>query len=231
MTIRQIDVSHYRAPFKDALFLSGFGAAPALSLRKSGRVPVVPLSTKTTKEGKTMTTTAAATTAPTTVTITNEAGYREFDPRSLEAMFQALQAFSIVVEGNDETVSIHPIQANDPREWAPSWISRKLGEGKAIAAGGALNIDQWPVTMFTSTETTPHALFAIANTDDAKKAAAPAGGTMSAVLFTPQAAASLPAPVRPAQASSWSTTKILVVGAAVAGGIGLLAMAAKKKRG
>lgn len=266
MTIRQIDVSHYRAPFKDALFLSGLGALPSL---RSSALPAPPMltgravqagtqtasqslvkqrliSALTNKEtaGKTMATsaTSAALTTPDTVTVTvaNQVGYREFRPEALEPMFKALQNFVIRVEGNDEVISIHPMTANDPREWAPSWISRKLGEGKAIVAGIQGNIDTYPATMFTTlTETVPHLLFTVPNTDLAKSEAAPGGGTMSAVLFTPQnvatsvpsASASNAPSASVSEASSWSTTKILVVGAAVVGGVGLLAMVAKKKRG
>lgn len=247
--IHLYDISHFRAPFKNVVSLSGLGSDVRLSVNPAGSKLTKLTNLKSglrqaqTKEkliaaltgataGKTTMNTATTTAVPDTVTVTvaNEVGYREFRPEAVAPIGQALAAYVVVVEGNDDAVSIHPIAAGDPRESALSWVNRKLNEGKAIVAGVYGNIDAFPATMLSMTETSKHILYAIPNTNEAKSEAAPSGGTLSAVLFTPATSAGNGvSPVVAKASTSWSLGKIALVGGAAVLGVGLLAAIAKKR--
>lgn len=239
------DISHFRAPFKDAPYLgmggvgamNGFGAVNisprtiskqmalknASSLRTSQ--PQLVRGSFDTAAVSSVSNPAAAAETPVYVTASN-GSYKEFRPEAAKPILEALVAFVIVMEGNDDAISLHVAQPNDVRESAVGWVNRKLIEGKAVVAGSMAGIDSFPLTLFTATEATPHILYAVANSDAVIADAAPADGKVSALLVRPSTdGASIVA-----NKAGMSPAKKIAIAVGVVAAVAGLAYVAKKRK-
>ncbi len=100
--IRHMDISHFRAPYKNSMM--GFGDVP-LSPVESAVVDV------------------------------DASGTRILKPAVSNVIMNSLGAFSVIVQGGDDAVSLAVAIPNDPREKADAWVHRKNAEGNVVYMG------------------------------------------------------------------------------------------------
>ncbi|MDD1678140.1 MAG: hypothetical protein LUO93_03015 [Methanomicrobiales archaeon] len=117
MRIQHMDVSHFRAPYKNGMM--GFGADPVVT--PGAPLPITPAPSQATPEGA--------------LVDVDAGGVRIFKPTVASAILSALSGAVIIVQGGDDSVSLVPATAGDPRETGAAWAKRKLSEGKVVLAG------------------------------------------------------------------------------------------------
>jgi hypothetical protein len=120
------DVSHYRAPYKNAYF-AGFGAEAAATPAEPlpGSAPAAPI--------------------PDVQAIAVDVGpdgVRVFKPQVAATIQLLLGQSSVVLIGgaDSDDVRFEPAVPMDIRENALSWVKRKLGEGKSVLAGSTAGL-------------------------------------------------------------------------------------------
>jgi len=117
------DVSHYRAPYKNAYF-AGFGAEAA-----TPATPAVPPA-------------APIPDAQSVAVDIGPDGVRVFKPQVAATIQLLLQSSSVVLIGgaNSDDVRFEPAVPMDIRENALAWVKRKLAEGKTVLAGSTAGL-------------------------------------------------------------------------------------------
>jgi len=121
------DVSHYRAPYKNAYF-AGFGAE-ADATAAAAATPIVPPA-------------APIPDAQSVAVDIGPDGVRVFKPQVAATIQLLLGNSSVVLIGgaNSDDVRFEPTVPMDIRENALAWTKRKLAEGKTVLAGSTAGL-------------------------------------------------------------------------------------------
>jgi hypothetical protein len=116
MTRTYYDVSHFRAPYKNWAYLSGFGA--------TGGTPGAPLAPQVQA-----------------MVDVDPDGTLVLKPAIQKTVSDFLQTRVVLVIGNDLNVSLQPSAGTgDVRENAWAWFNRQLGAGRTVLAGSTAGV-------------------------------------------------------------------------------------------